>query len=165
MSGKRNKSAPKKRVHGNSSEAGSTRERQATFLEAFAIYGNIVRTCSEIDIPRTTIDNWKDKDSEGEDLDPEFMKLYAIAKREAVKTMEAEAWRRGIEGELTPTTVAGERVDVHRKSDTLLIFLLKAHAPEKYRDRYDVNVAGTVKHTGQVHIYMPDNGRGPDGGS
>ena len=140
-----------------------TRERQATFLESFALYGNIVRACLETEIPRRTVYNWKIKDDEGKYADLDFMKLYDVARQEAVAVLEGEAWHRAVEGEPTPITVAGVRVDVEKKSDVLLIFLLKAHAPEKYRERYDVNVAGKVEHTGQVHLYMPDNGRGPGG--
>lgn len=137
-----------------------TRENQAVFLEQFAVYGNIVRTCLETDIPRRTVYNWKLTDDEGNFTDPEFMKLYAVARGEAVETLEAEAWTRANEGVEVPVTVAGEREVITRKSDTLLIFLLKAHAPEKYRDRYDVNMNAKVEHSGQVHLYMPDNGRG-----
>ncbi len=143
---------------------GSTKkERQAVFIESFAIFGNIVRACIETKIPRRTVYNWKALDAKGIHRDPEFMSLYDVARREAVETLEAEAWRRAVEGDETPTTVAGMRVDVHKKSDTLLIFLLKAHAPEKYRDRYDVNMSGQIEHTGEVHLYMPNNGRGPGG--
>lgn len=162
MAEKTRKGPSKKRdrIHGNC-EAYDKASDQATFLEAFAIYGNIVRACLETVIPRRTVYKWRRHNEKGEPLDPEFMELFEVARDEAVKTLEAEAWRRAVDGDITPTTVAGERVDVYRKSDTLLIFLLKAHAPEKYRDRYDVNVKGNVEHTGQVHLYMPDNGRGP----
>lgn len=156
------KRSPKKsRLHGNSSAA-DTRVRQAEFLEAFALYGNIVRACMETDIPRRTVYNWKGKNEEGHFVDPKFMKLYEVARQEAVAVLEAEAWRRAVDGETTPITVAGEREEVDKKSDTLLIFLLKAHAPDKYRDRYDVNHSGSVEHTGTVTLYMPNNGRGPE---
>lgn len=153
-------SSKKRRSHEKASQH-ATKERQATFIEAFAIYGNIVRACVEINIPRRTVYNWKAKGEDGKHLDPEFMKLYEVARKEAVAVLEAEAWRRAVDGESTPITVAGEREEVDKKSDTLLIFLLKAHAPEKYRDRYDVNLGGKVEHVGQVTLYMPDNGRGP----
>ena len=150
----------RKRPHGNSAAA-DTRARQAEFLEAFPIYGNIVRTCAEIEIPRRTVYNWKAKNADGDYADPEFMALYEIAREEAVAVLEAECHRRAVEGDPTPITVAGEREMVNKKSDVLLIFLLKAHAPEKYRERYDMSFKGSVEHTGVVKLYMPDNGRGP----
>ena len=160
MARKRSSKKERKLPHGNS-DGVDKNVRQATFLEAFAIFGNIMRACLETEIPRRTVYNWKGKDDEDNYTDPEFMKLYEVARTEAIEMLETEAWRRAVEGEETPITVAGERELVDKKSDTLLIFLLKAHAPEKYRDRYDVNMTGKVEHTGQVHLYMPDNGRGP----
>lgn len=151
----------KKKPHGNSS-AVNQRTRQAEFIEAFAVYGNIVRACLETEIPRRTVYNWKARNDKDEYVDPDFMRLYEVARKEAVEALEMEAWHRAVEGDETPMTVAGKRVDVYRKSDTLLIFLLKAHDP-KYRDRYDVNMSGEIEHTGQVTLYMPDNGRGPGG--
>lgn len=138
-----------------------TRTRQAEFIEAFAHYGNIVRACKMTKIPRRTVYNWKGRDAKGEYLDPEFMKLYELAREEAVAVLEAEAWHRAVEGDVMPMTVAGKREEVMRKSDTMLIFLLKAHAPAKYRERYDIHTTGKVEHTGSVVLHMPDNKRGP----
>ena len=154
----------KKRVHGNAACA-DTKARQVEVLKQFSIFGNIGRACLEAGIPRRTVYNWKGKNDDGEYVDPEFMKIYEVARGEAVAVLEAEAWRRAVEGDECPITVAGERVDVYKKSDTLLIFLLKAHDPAKYRDRYDVNLNANVNLTGQVHLYMPDNGRGPSSGN
>jgi hypothetical protein len=41
---------------------------------------------------------------------------------------------------------------VREYSDTLTIFLLKAHAPDKYRDNAKVEHSGTIA---QTHIYLP----------
>ena len=66
--------------------------------------------------------------------------------------MEAEARRRGVEGTLKPVFYKGEECgQVREYSDTLLIFLLKAHDP-KYRDRQQVEHSGSVV---QTHIYLP----------
>lgn len=43
-------------------------------------------------------------------------------------------------------------------SDTLLIVMMKAHMPERHRERHDVR--GAVDHTHAVQLYMPDNQRG-----
>lgn len=51
----------------------------------------------------------------------EFARQWDDAKEAAVEILEAEAWNRA-----------------RKKSDTLMIFLLKAHKPEKYRERYEL---------------------------
>jgi hypothetical protein len=53
--------------------------------------------------------------------------LSRTATEDAVDVLEAVARQRAILG-----------------SDTLLIFLLKGHRPEKYRERYDLKHAATV---------------------
>lgn len=56
--------------------------------------------------------------------------------------MEGEARRRAVEGTLRPVFQGGKLVGkVREYSDTLLIFLLKAHNP-KYRDTSRMEVAG-----------------------
>ena len=50
-----------------------------------------------------------------------------------VGALEREAWRRAVEGYEYPVTSGGQITDTyHKYSDTLLVFLLKAHCPEKY---------------------------------
>lgn len=51
-----------------------------------------------------------------------------------VQCLEDEAVRRGYEGVERPVTIAGKREIIREYSDTLLIFLLKAARPQKYRD-------------------------------
>lgn len=57
--------------------------------------------------------------------DPEFARAWSEALAIGLEVLEDEARRRAIE-----------------TSDTLLIFLLKAHDPDKYRDRLDVTSMG-----------------------
>lgn len=52
---------------------------------------------------------------------PDFARAWDEAKDSAVEILEAEAWNRA-----------------RKTSDTLLIFLLKAHKPKMYRERYEV---------------------------
>lgn len=42
-------------------------------------------------------------------------------------------------------------------SDTLLIVMMKAHMPERHRERVDMK--GNVDHSLAVQLYMPDNAR------
>lgn len=58
---------------------------------------------------------------------PDFAAAWDDAKEAAVEILEAEAWSRA-----------------RKQSDTLIIFLLKAHKPEKYREKFEVNQTGTT---------------------
>ena len=57
------------------------------------------------------------------DRDPAFAAAWAEAQQAAIDILEAEARRRAL-----------------MTSDALLMFLLKAHRPERYRDTVDVRV-------------------------
>jgi len=76
------------------------------------------------------------------DRDPEYKAQFEKARKAIVQLLEDEAWRRAVEGVNKPTTVAGKRVTIREYSDTLLIFLLKGAAPEKYRERYEHAISG-----------------------
>jgi hypothetical protein len=54
-----------------------------------------------------------------------------------VQLLEDEAMGRAVEGVEKPISVNGELKTIREYSDTLLIFLLKGAAPEKYRERYE----------------------------
>jgi hypothetical protein len=59
--------------------------------------------------------------------------------------MEAEAYRRAVKGVLKPVVQQGRVVArVRLYSDSLLALLLKAHAPEKYRE-HAVTIANHVQ--------------------
>lgn len=105
-----------------------TPEKLSAFCAALADTGNVSRACKAIDISRYTAYQWRQDD-------PEFAKDWDAALNAAVYAMEDEARRRAFEGTVEPVHYMGDRVDTIRKySDTLAIFLLKAHAPEKYRE-------------------------------
>lgn len=75
-----------------------------------------------------------------------FVAEWERAAEEAIDLLEAEALRRGKEGVAEPVWYQGREVgEVQRYSDTLLIFLLKALRPEKYRDNYHVAVEGRMQ--------------------
>ena len=81
------------------------------------------------------------------DVDPVFAAAWKDAVETAIDTLEAEAWRRGKEGWDEPVFYRGEiqrdaegkPVTIRKYSDRMLELLLKAHRPEKYRERYDVS--------------------------
>ena len=62
------------------------------------------------------------------------------------EVLEDEALRRARDGTDKPIYQGGKKVgSVREYSDTLLIFLLKARNPAKYRERIDAHVTGDVK--------------------
>lgn len=56
---------------------------------------------------------------------PEFAAAWDDAKEAAIEILEAEAWQRA-----------------RKQSDTLMIFLLKAHKPDKYRETVRNEISG-----------------------
>jgi hypothetical protein len=67
--------------------------------------------------------------------DVEFDERWKIALKESTEMLEEEAWRRAQLGTAKPVFQQGTLVGhVQEYSDTLMIFLLKAHKPKKYRE-------------------------------
>lgn len=89
-----------------------------TFISTLTASGNIRAACKAAGVSRSTAYIHKD-------LYPEFGIRWGDALEDAIDTLEL---------------IARERAKV--QSDTLLIFLLKAHRPEKYRDRASVEHSG-----------------------
>lgn len=68
--------------------------------------------------------------------DLEFKARWEEAIETACDTLEAEAWRRAVQGTKKPVFQGKELVGhIQEYSDTLLIVLLKAHRPQKFRER------------------------------
>lgn len=106
------------------------------FLEAYAKAGTVLHACKESGIKRRTFYNWLKKDRA-------FLASYNQAQEEVVELLEREALRRASEGTLEPVYHAGKPVGAIRKySDVLLIFLLNAARPEKYRPNQKENGEG-----------------------
>ena len=73
--------------------------------------------------------------------DPYFATDWATAIDMGVEALEDEMHRRAFEGEL----ITNQHGTYRKYSDTLAIFLMKAHKPEKYSDRYRVAFSGPEK--------------------
>jgi hypothetical protein len=85
--------------------------------------------------------------------DAEFASQWDEAIEEGVEQLEDEARRRALHDIAEPVFYKGEECgSVRRYSDTLLIFLLKAHKPAKYKDRAEITGAN-----GQPLIPLPDD--------
>lgn len=105
---------------------------KTTFLAHFATMGNITAAAEAAGISRRVVYDWQERDQQ-------FSLAFQEANAIATERLEAEAWRRAVDGDVNETPIMhGGRVITtiteHKRSDTLLIFLLKARAPGKYRD-------------------------------
>jgi hypothetical protein len=113
------------------------------FLEAYAKCGNIGFAARQVGCSRSSIYNWQEDDDE-------FAAEFRAAEVAATEVLEREAWRRAVDGSPYERTSYwhGEPVGTDRKieySDNLLTLLLKARAPDKYRDKMDVAVTQVIK--------------------
>ena len=125
-----------------------TRPRiRALFLEELARRGIVSDACKAAGVARPTAYGWRD-------AEPDFAKEWQDALEHAADTMEREAIRRAVEGVDEPVIGRVERdrdgqvcdangnpLYIRKYSDSLLNTLLKAHKPDKYRERSE------TKHT------------------
>ena len=113
-----------------------TPERKAAFCAALAETGIVARACKAVEISRQTAYEWRDEDEN-------FAKNWDRALQIGITALEDEAHRRAFEGGDEPVFYQGEEVGSVRKySDTLAIFLLKAHRPERYRENSRMELTG-----------------------
>ncbi len=95
--------------------------------------------------------------------DPEFAQAREEAIEAGTEVLEDEALRRARDGTDKPIYQGGKKVgSVREYSDTLLIFLLKARNPAKYRERVNANVTGDVKVSLVNFTGEPIGKHGPD---
>lgn len=90
--------------------------------------------------------------------DEAFAKAWDEALAEALDVAEGEIYRRAVRGTVRKVFYKDQEIDrVREYSDTLLIFLAKAHRPEKYRETTNTNITGTLKTDSKVtHAIDPD---------
>src|SRR5690606_15500082 len=97
---------------------------------------NVTRSARRAKIARQTVYDWLESDKE-------FKGRFDKAVKIGLGVLEDEATRRAVEGVLKPVYQKGKKVGTVREySDTLLIVLLKAQAPEKYKDRVANELSG-----------------------
>jgi len=71
--------------------------------------------------------------------DKDFRQAWDIAVDSSMDLLEGEAYRRAFEGVSEPVfRKHGQVGTVTKYSDQLLMFLLKGHYPEKYREKFDI---------------------------
>jgi hypothetical protein len=110
-----------------------------TFLEFLIEGGHVAGACRAANIGRSTAYRHRQKDEA-------FAVAWADAEEYSTERLEEEAYRRAHDGlvrnkyDKDGNLLQEELV----YSDTLMIFLLKARRPDKYRERFDVNHSGRV---------------------
>lgn len=106
-----------------------TPEKEDRFLAALAATGHVNHSAEAAGVARRTLYDWRAADEE-------FARRWEEAVVQSVERLEREADRRAAEGTLKPVFHQGvECGQIREYSDTLLIFRLKALAPDKYRER------------------------------
>ena len=119
-----------------------TPKKREKFLALLGEYGNVSKAAAEAKVSRTGIYNLRDSD-------PAFAAAFDAAVKLGIAALEDEAKRRAFEGYDKPVFYQGAQCGVAREySDTLMIFLLKAHDPDKYAERTksDVTLTGEISH-------------------
>lgn len=152
-------------------EAKATARRRRAFLDAFRLCGNVSEAAAAAKVNRSTHYEWMN--------DRAYAAAFEHAQAEAADLLVAEARRRAVngveepvihqgqlmgayvneKGETVSSTTPGARLiplTVTKKSDVLLMFLIKGALPGVYRD--NVKVEQTV--SGGVAIDV--NGEIPD---
>lgn len=125
--------------------------KQQKFLQAYREVGIIKYACKVAGVSRATFYDWRDHD-------PEFAAQISGAKEDACDTLEYAAYAQAVLGVEEPVVSMGQPVfykgkplTVRKYSPSVLITLLKANMPEKYKDRQE----STVQMAGEVAIYLP----------
>ena len=101
---------------------------KAVFFENLSKSPNITKAAKAAGYTRQRVYQIRDED-------PDFAKLWDDALAQSLDTAEGELYRRAVRGVVKPVYQGGVEVGKIREySDTLMIFLLKAHKPEVYRE-------------------------------
>jgi len=109
-------------------------DKKKDFIAALADTGNVTKAAERVGVPRKTLYDHKARDEE-------FAEAWNYAMNEAHDRLEYEAWRRAVHGVDRPVYQKGELIGFEKQySDNVLIRLLEATKPEKYRHRSEAKV-------------------------
>lgn len=123
-----------------------TDAREKKFLDVLRETCNVSEAANAAGVARRTVYEWRDADDA-------FRAAWDEAEQVAADRLEREAWRRAVEGTDKPVTFQGVITATYKEySDKMLEMLLKAHRPDKFKDRVQ------NEHTGNVIV----NIAGPD---
>lgn len=117
------------------------RRRRQGFLDCLRKGLSVAAAAEAIGVDRSTPFNWRQKD-------PAYAAAWQAAVEHGTDRLEDVAMRRGVKGVRQPVFHAGKRVGyIVRYSDRLLLALLRARRPRKFRDfgsRHDNDDASTL---------------------
>ncbi len=124
---------------------------EGPFLLALATRGNVAEACRAAGRSRATVYEHRERW-------PDFAAAWKECQETAWDRMEAELYRRGVEGYDQPVFFGGEQVGTRKEYDSALLLAgLKAHRPE-YRDRVDLTHAapdgGPVRTAAEVTVQL-----------
>lgn len=106
------------------------------FLELYMQCGHVTRTCQILGLIPRTVYRWKQTDIQ-------FADDWAMADRVALSILEDAAIERAVHGIQKPVYQGGKLCGyVTEFSDQLLIVLLKARDPKKYRENTRTELTG-----------------------
>ena len=113
--------------------------KRAAFLVAYSEKGVIAYAAEAAKVNRRSHYRWLQ--------DPVYAEAFAQAEEVAGETLIAEARRRAVQGVAEPVYYLGKVVgSIQKYSDNLLMFLIKGHYPETYRENHH------HEHTGSIDI-------------
>ena len=116
----------------------SRKDWKPDFIAALAESGNITLAARAAGVGRRTV-------YDAQKADESFAAAWAEAEDIAADLLEEEARKRAVDGTPEPVYYKGQMVGaVRRYSDNLLMFLLKARRPERFRDRSEQRISGSV---------------------
>lgn len=136
------------------------RDWKKAFLDSLSKSPNVTKAAKAAQFTRQRMYQLRDED-------PDFAAEWDSALQEAMDNAEGETYRRAVKGTLKPVFHKGEEVGKIREySDTLLMFWLKAHRPEIYKETVRNEMTGKNGEplppptaVNPVVIYIPSNGR------
>lgn len=150
--------------------------KRAKFLRAYASCGTITHAAEAAGVHRATHYEWLD--------DPGYAVAFDQANAEAVERLEAEARRRAVDGcrrykfhQGLPVLIHCDKSDPEafkvtndagkdawvkhyyelEYSDSLLLALLKARDPERFRERSEQRLTGELNLNGKAQVVLDDD--------
>ena len=129
------------RVTVATAQVATREEAQTKFLEALADGHTATKAAGIAGVARASLYNWREQDEE-------FAEAWNHAVISGTDVLEDEAFDRAVNG--VPVEIYGKDGELVKttfdKSDRLLEFLLRARAPERFRERHTVDHTGGQRH-------------------
>jgi hypothetical protein len=123
-----------------------TRRKENKFISVLADTANVSAACDATGMSRQGAYDHKA-------ANPEFAALWDAAVETATDKLELEARRRAFRGTRKGVYWKGVRVATEREySDSLTMFLLRGHRPDKYRENVKAEVVSDVR----LHVVYDD---------